>query len=91
MDSYRRAIHRACDRANVAARAELIEAGKEAPERVIPRWSPHALRHTFATAVRKQHGIEKARILLGHRSSLTTELYAEIDRQAARDIMQKIG
>ncbi len=72
-DSYRRAIRRACDKANV------------------PRWHPHQLRHNFATRVRKDHGIEAARILLGHRSPMMTEIYAETDRSTAAQIAAKIG
>ncbi len=72
-DSYRRAIHRACELAD------------------IPKWSPHRLRHNYATMVRKEYGIETARILLGHRSAFTTEIYAEIDREKARAIVAKIG
>ncbi len=88
-DSYRRAITRGCDQADLAAkkRQDL----RPDSERIIPRWHPHQLRHNFATAVRKQYGIEVARILLGHRSAVVTEIYAEADRTKAREIMAKIG
>lgn len=88
-DSYRRAITRACDKADAEARKKLPPSDE--PKRVIPRWHPHQLRHNFATAVRKQYGIEIARILLGHRSAAVTEIYAEADRAKAREIMTKIG
>jgi len=55
------------------------------------RWSPHQLRHAFATEVRRRFGIEAARIMLGHRSAVTTEIYAEADRQAARKAARAIG
>ncbi len=87
--SYCRAIARACGQADFAAKEQ-----KRLPpdsERIIPRWHPHQLRHNFATAVRKQFGIEIARILLGHRSAAITEIYAEVDRTKAREIMAKIG
>ncbi|MDP6635951.1 MAG: site-specific integrase [Phycisphaerae bacterium] len=49
----------------------------------IDGWTPHRLRHTFATEVRRLFGVEVARVMLGHRSAITTEIYAEADRQAA--------
>ena len=57
------------------------------------RWNPHQLRHNFATNVRREHGIEMARILLGHKGigMNITELYAEADMARATDIMGKIG
>ena len=57
----------------------------------IPRWHPHQLRHNFATQIRKQFGLETARVLLGHRSMPTTEIYAEIDRQKARQVIAQVG
>jgi len=60
-------------------------------ERVIPRWSPNRIRHSFATAIRKEHGIEAARILLGHSSAITTELYAERDARLVAGIVELVG
>ena len=57
----------------------------------VPRWSPNQLRHNFATKVRKEHGIEAARVLLGHSSAVTSEIYAEVDYDAARAVVAKIG
>ncbi|UCC30460.1 MAG: tyrosine-type recombinase/integrase [Phycisphaerales bacterium] len=57
----------------------------------VPQWHPHQLRHNYATRVRREYGIETARILLGHRSVTVTEVYAEIDREKARKIVAKIG
>jgi len=57
----------------------------------VPKWHPHQLRHNYATRVRREYGIETARILLGHRSAFTTEIYAEADRMKARKIVAKIG
>lgn len=88
-DSYRRAIARGCDKADLAAKeAKVLEADSE---RIIPRWHPHQLRHNYATRVRREFGLESARILLGHRSAVTTEIYAEADRMKARQIVAKIG
>jgi len=55
------------------------------------RWHPHQLRHNAGTYLRKEFGIEIARIILGHRSPSMTEIYAELDDQKATEIMRKIG
>jgi integrase len=57
----------------------------------IPVWKPHQLRHTAATRLRKQFGIEAARVILGHRSSAVTEIYAEVDRSRAVEVMGEVG
>ncbi len=57
----------------------------------VPRWHPHQLRHNAATLLRKEFGIEVARIILGHRSPSVTDMYAEIDRRKAIEVMMKIG
>lgn len=60
-------------------------------ERVVPRWSPNQLRHCFASAMRKEYGIEAARVLLGHASVSTTEIYAERDARLAASVIGKVG
>ena len=57
----------------------------------IPRWTPNQLRHSAATRIRAQFGIETARILLGHNSSVTTEIYAEQDLNSALKVMKQVG
>ncbi|MCD4824646.1 MAG: tyrosine-type recombinase/integrase, partial [Phycisphaerae bacterium] len=54
-------------------------------------WHPHQLRHNAATELRKEFGLEAARVILGHRSAAITEVYAEMDRQKAIDAMMKVG
>ncbi|HOW71368.1 MAG TPA: tyrosine-type recombinase/integrase [Phycisphaerae bacterium] len=54
-------------------------------------WYPHQLRHNAATRLRKEFGIEAARVVLGHRSAGVTEIYAEIDRVRAADVMAEVG
>lgn len=76
--SYRRAI----DRAIAAARGRGVW---------IPSWSPHKLRHSAGTRLRQSYGIEAARLVLGHTSAATTEIYAEIDHTAAVRIMAEAG
>jgi len=54
-------------------------------------WGPNRLRHSAATFLRKRYGIEAARVVLGHRSSAVTEVYAELDHTKAADIMAEVG
>ena len=73
VDSYRRAIHRACAKAGV------------------PRWNPNQLRHSAATEIRNQFGIEAAQSILGHQKMQTTEFYAEKSERLARRIAREVG
>jgi integrase len=57
----------------------------------VPRWHPNQLRHNAATRLRKLHGIEVARIILGHADLATTEVYAEADVTKALDVMSEFG
>ena len=41
--------------------------------------------------MRKEFGVELARIILGHATAFTTEIYAETDRQQAMEAIGKIG
>ncbi|MEM1026656.1 MAG: site-specific integrase [Planctomycetota bacterium] len=44
------------------------------------RWTPHRLRHSAATNLRKQFGLETAALILGHSSAVVTDqTYAERD------------
>ncbi len=54
-------------------------------------WGPNRLRHNAATLLREQFGIEAARVILGHTSAAMTEIYAEMDRAKAADIMWQVG
>lgn len=57
----------------------------------VPTWTPHRLRHLFATRIRKEHGIEAARVMLGHQHVGVTEIYAERDQAVAASIAAKTG
>jgi len=57
----------------------------------VPHWHPHQLRHNAATRLRKEFGLELARAVLGHRSPVVTEIYAELDGNLAAGVMEKIG
>jgi len=56
----------------------------------VPKWTPNQLRHNFGTDVRAKHGLDAARVLLGHSSKATTEIYAERDLAMARKIAAKL-
>jgi integrase len=105
--SYGLAIDRACDRAfpppgKLAQRdgethaewwARLTEKEKEEVKswRKAHRWHPNQLRHSFATRVRKQHGLEAAQVLLGHSRADVTQVYAERNEDLAVAVAAKIG
>ena len=57
----------------------------------VPNWTPNQLRHNAGTELRRQFGIEAARVVLGHSSASVTEIYAEIDREKARAVIAKVG
>jgi integrase len=57
----------------------------------VARWHPHQLRHSAATEIRKEFGLDVARVILGHRSPLVTEIYAELDQEKAVSVMARIG
>ena len=54
-------------------------------------WHPHQLRHNAATELRKEFGLEAARIILGHHSAAITEVYAEKDERQAIEAITKVG
>jgi integrase len=105
--SYGLALDRACDRAfpppaplaqregETRARwwGRLTPAQRAEVEawRASHRWHPNQLRHSFATRVRKHHGLEAAQVLLGHARADVTQVYAERNEQLAASVVAKIG
>lgn len=57
----------------------------------VPRWTPLQMRHAAGTRFRRLFGIEMSRILLGHSSAVTSEIYAEPDRKKAAEAIRKAG
>ncbi|MBI5092244.1 MAG: site-specific integrase [Candidatus Hydrogenedentes bacterium] len=83
--AYAQAVRRGCERADTKAR-------KESDGKVgVPSWSPNQLRHTAATRIRQEFGLEGAQVALGHSSASTTEIYAEVDARRALDVFSKLG
>lgn len=87
--SYAWAIRRACDAA--FSPPKHVKEKDLAAWRREHRWSPNQLRHNAATHLRKQFGIEAARVVLGHSSADVTEIYAELDLAKAAEIMSRVG
>ena len=88
-DSYRRAIQRACGLAFLAPDDLNAEARDE--WRKVHQWHPNRLRHSAATLIRKQFGLEAAQVTLGHASADVSQIYAERDHALAANVMARIG
>lgn len=71
-----------------AYRTAIVRACKRAG---VPEWHPHQLRHAAATLLRREFGLETARVILGHRSAAVTTMYAEADQQKAVEAMTRVG
>jgi integrase len=54
-------------------------------------WHPNRLRHSMATDIRHEAGLDAARAVLGHRSPQITEIYAAIDMVKAAQVVQQFG
>ncbi len=103
MVSYQVAIRRGCERAfGMPAELRKIDRTLSAEEqdqlkatasawRATHCWHPHQLRHTAGTVVRRAASLEHARVVLGHSSAVTSEIYAERDNDAAREIIGRVG
>ena len=76
--SYNRAIHYGIVRAH--------KAGKD-----IPFWHPNQLRHSRATEVRRDFGLEAAQVVLGHARADVTQVYAEKNMDLAVKIAKMTG
>jgi integrase len=85
-DSYGRAVRRAVRRIN---KARITKDGDKAT--LLDLWSPNRLRHSAATEIRKEFGIEDAQVVLGHSSANVTEVYAERDQKLAAGIARRLG
>ncbi len=89
--SYARAITRGCDKAFPIPEEIASDPQTVAGWRTSHRWSPNRIRHTFATSVRKQFGLEAAQVLLGHAGANITQIYAERDADKARAVAGVVG
>jgi integrase len=81
-NSYHKALKYALKRCN----KDREKAGEPAIQ-----WHPHQLRHLAATTLRREYGLEVARVVLGHKHASITETYALADQERAAEAMGKIG
>jgi integrase len=103
VEAYETAIRKACERAfgmpdhlrridkklPPSTRADLK--AQAAAWRKQWCWHPHQLRHSAATILRREFGIELARLALGHSSVATTEGYAQPDFDKVKAAMAIVG
>jgi integrase len=106
-DTYRRAIHRACDIAFPPPAPLALRAGETQNTRAARltaqqqaelakwlshhRWAPNQLRHAAATEIRRKFGLEAAQVTLGHAKADVTQVYAERDLAKAAEVARAIG
>jgi integrase len=84
VSSYDHAIARGIRRTNQDA--------QERDRPAIPHWHANQLRHSAATKIRRECGLDVARAVLGHSSPVVTEkFYAELDQRKAAEAMRKLG
>lgn len=57
----------------------------------VPHWSPNQLRHSVATRVRAEIGLEAAQVVIGHSRADVTQVYAERNAEVARQAMARLG
>lgn len=57
----------------------------------IPAFSLHQIRHTAATVIRREHGLEAAQLMCGHARADVTQLYAETNAAKALEVAAQIG
>jgi integrase len=91
-DSYGHAVRKAADAANKDQACDPCKALKPSERCVacqaaaLPYWHPHQLRHSHATQVRRQFGLEAAQVSLGHSQANVTQVYAERDLTQATKV-----
>ncbi len=88
--AYSQAVRRAVKKANAERLEQTLLAGQDEPE-LLPHWHPNQLRHSAATLLRRQFGLEAAQVVLGHAKADVTQVYAERDASLAMEVMKRIG
>ena len=78
------------EKANADRRREAAQVGDDNPA-LLPHWHPNQLRHSKATEIRRQFGLEAAQVVLGHAKADVTQVYAERDSALAVEVMRRIG
>ena len=88
-DSYQRAIARGVVKANRQRTEEAADMGIQ--PMLLPHWHANQLRHSKATQIRREFGLEAAQVSLGHAKADVTQVYAERDARLAVEVARKIG
>ena len=57
----------------------------------VPEWTPHELRHTMASIIDKQLGIEAAQAFLGHKTVQVTREYAGQNHDLCVQVAQQLN
>ena len=57
----------------------------------VPKWTPNQLRHSYATRIRAEFGLDVAQLLLGHAHADVTQVYAEVDQTRAIEAVKRVG
>jgi integrase len=83
------AVAYAIQKANREAERLAVAEGRDFVP--IPDWHPNQLRHSAATRLRREFGLDVARAVLGHSSPVVTEVYAELDGAKAAEAMERVG
>lgn len=81
--AYYRAVTRAIERVNEYRQKNDLP--------LVPLWSPHQIRHAKGTLVRERFGVEGAQSVLGHSSLEATQIYAQRQKELARNIARETG
>jgi integrase len=84
-----RTYARAIARAIIVANRERRQRDPEAP--LIPHWSPHQVRHRYATDVDRQFGLIASSVALGHSKANVTQLYVERNFALAQRVAREMG
>ena len=77
------------DRYKVASYRRAIR--RVCDKRGIAKWTPNQLRHTAATMIRKNYGLEAAQIICGHETADVTQVYAERDLALGIRVIKEVG
>jgi site-specific recombinase XerD len=98
-NAFRRAVNRGCDRAFPHPTLSTLKRSQLTSQQVVElrkwqsehRWAPNRVRHTTATQVRKEFGLEFSQVILGHANAETAEIYAQQDAAKGIEVARRIG
>jgi integrase len=89
--SYHQAIRAGCLKAFPVPEQIAGNAVAEGKWKSDHKWCPLQLRHSAATMIRKQFGLEAAQTVLGHSKADVTQIYAERDYTLAARVAREVG